>query len=85
MGFPPIEVAAALGLSLIAYVYVEKPLGRVINRRFQSDVAIPWRHQTPDEKAPDLAEKTAAAHLEKAERARALRGHDRKSTGAGFN
>ncbi|MFA1625327.1 acyltransferase family protein [Rhizobium mongolense] len=34
--FPPIEVAAALGLSLIAYVYVEKPLGRLINRRFQS-------------------------------------------------
>lgn len=47
--FPPIEVAAALGLSLIAYVYIEKPLGRVIDRRFH--VATPWQHQTPDEKA----------------------------------
>ncbi|MBB4229684.1 peptidoglycan/LPS O-acetylase OafA/YrhL [Rhizobium mongolense] len=34
--FPPIEIAAALGLSLIAYVSIEKPLGRWINRRFQS-------------------------------------------------
>jgi hypothetical protein len=32
-----------------------------------------------------LAEKTAAAHLEKAERARSLREHERKSTGADFN
>ncbi|WP_086996185.1 acyltransferase family protein [Rhizobium sullae] len=63
--FPPIEVGAALGLLLIAYVSIEKPLGRLINRRLQSSRRAPWRHQMPDENARGLAEGDRAAHLKK--------------------
>jgi hypothetical protein len=72
-------------MSLIAYVYIEKIVGQGDQSAISVQTSRPLATSNARRKAPGLAEKTAAAHLGKAERAKSLREHDRKSTGADFN